>query len=136
MLLAGQCVAHLDDLEEFGDVVGRLSDCGRQFLPLASEVAAEVTTLGCKRACFVGAGVLRGVADECALKLVELSAGNVTTLAETSLGLRHAFLILAAPRHRAVYICPNEALQFRKPKIKWSKGSRGDFARQENCTCL
>ena len=89
MLLAGQCVAHLDDLEEFGNTVGRISDCGRQFLPLAAEIAAEVTTLGCKRACFVGAGVLRGVADECALKLVELSAGNVTTLAETSLGLRH-----------------------------------------------
>jgi len=89
MLLAGQCLAHLDDLEEFGDIVRTLSECGRQFLPLAAEIAAEVTTLGCKRACFVGAGVLRGVADECALKLVELSAGNMTTLAETPLGLRH-----------------------------------------------
>jgi tagatose-6-phosphate ketose/aldose isomerase len=37
----------------------------------------------------VGSGVLRGVADECALKVVELSAGKVTTLAETPLGLRH-----------------------------------------------
>jgi len=33
--------------------------------------------------------VLRGVADECSLKVVELSAGKVTTLAETPLGLRH-----------------------------------------------
>jgi tagatose-6-phosphate ketose/aldose isomerase len=37
----------------------------------------------------VGSSVLRGVADECALKVVELSAGKVTTLAETPLGLRH-----------------------------------------------
>ena len=29
------------------------------------------------------------MADECALKVVELSAGKVTTLAETPLGLRH-----------------------------------------------
>jgi tagatose-6-phosphate ketose/aldose isomerase len=89
MLVAGQCVAHLDDLDEFGAIVSALSDCGRAFLPLAAETAAEVTSLGCPRACFVGSGVLRGVADECALKVVELSAGKITTLAETALGLRH-----------------------------------------------
>jgi len=89
MLIAGQCVAHLEDLENFGSVVSVLSDCGRQFLLGAAETAAEVTALGCARACFVGSGVLRGVADECALKVVELSAGKITTLAETPLGLRH-----------------------------------------------
>jgi tagatose-6-phosphate ketose/aldose isomerase len=89
MLLAGQCVANLDALEEFGGIVSKLIECGTQFLPAAAEVAAEVTTLGCVRACFVGSGVLRGVADECSLKVVELSAGRVTTLAETPLGLRH-----------------------------------------------
>jgi len=89
MLLAGQCIAHLDDLAEFGEVVSQMSDCGRQFLPLAAEAAAEVTTLGCTRTCFVGSAALRAVADECALKVVELSAGKVTTLAETPLGLRH-----------------------------------------------
>jgi len=89
MLVAGQCVAHLDDLDEFGAIISAVSECGRAFLPLAAETAAEVTPLGCPRACFVGSGVLRGVADECALKVVELSAGKITTLAETPLGLRH-----------------------------------------------
>jgi len=89
MLVAGQCVAHLDDLDHFGAIVSALSECGRQFLPVAAETAAEVTSLGCPRACFVGSGVLRGVADECALKVVELSAGKIPTLAETPLGLRH-----------------------------------------------
>lgn len=89
MLLAGQCAGHLDTLDQFGDVVAKLSECGQQLLPEAAEAAAEATTLGCTRACFVGSSVLRGVADECALKVVELSAGKVTTLAETPLGLRH-----------------------------------------------
>jgi len=89
MLLAGQCVAHLEDLSEFGGLVSQLSQCGSSFLPVAAEAAAEVTTLGCARGCFVGSGPLRAVADECALKVVELSAGKVTTLAETPLGLRH-----------------------------------------------
>jgi tagatose-6-phosphate ketose/aldose isomerase len=89
MVLAGQCVAQLDDLGQFGEVVSRISENGRQFLPLAAESAVEVTTMGCTRACFVGSGALRAVADESALKVVELSAGKVTTLAETPLGLRH-----------------------------------------------
>ena len=89
MLLAGQCVGNLEGLAAFGDVVGRMAETGAQFLPAAAEVAAAVTTLGCARACFVGSGALRAVADESALKVVELSAGKVTTLAETPLGLRH-----------------------------------------------
>jgi tagatose-6-phosphate ketose/aldose isomerase len=89
MVLAGQCVGHLEEFEEFGEVVARMGEIGRAFLPAAAEAAASITALGCMRACFVGSGVLRAVADESALKVVELSAGKVTTLAETPLGLRH-----------------------------------------------
>jgi tagatose-6-phosphate ketose/aldose isomerase len=89
MLLAGQFVAHGEQPEAFGEMVRQMSETGAQFLPAAAEVAAAVTTLGCSRACFVGSGALRAVADESALKVVELSAGRVTTLAETPLGLRH-----------------------------------------------
>ncbi len=89
MVLAGQCVANLEDLAQFGEVVAQMSEIGRQFLPAAAEAAATITMLGCARTCFGGAGVLRAVADESALKVVELSAGKVTTMAETPLGLRH-----------------------------------------------
>jgi tagatose-6-phosphate ketose/aldose isomerase len=89
MVLAGQCIGQLEDVAEFGDVVSRLAESGRQLLPVAAEIAAEITSLGCTRACFVGSGALQAVANECSLKVVELSAGKVTTLAETPLGLRH-----------------------------------------------
>lgn len=89
MVLAGQCVGHLEDFAKFGDVVAELSEAGRRFLPAAADVAAAVTGLGCTRACFVGSGVLRAVADESGLKVMELSAGKVITIAETPLGLRH-----------------------------------------------
>jgi tagatose-6-phosphate ketose/aldose isomerase len=89
MVLAGQCVANVEDLERFGQIVAHLAETGRQFRSIAAEAAAAITLLGCTRACFVGSGVLRAVADECALKVVELTGGRVTTLAETPLGLRH-----------------------------------------------
>jgi tagatose-6-phosphate ketose/aldose isomerase len=89
MLVAGQCVCNWEEMAAFGAVVAQMAETGAQFLPAAAEVAAAVTTLGCARACFVGSGALRAVADESALKVVELSAGKVTTVAETPLGLRH-----------------------------------------------
>jgi len=89
MVLAGQCVGHLDDETQFGEVVAQLCETGRRFLPVAAEAAATISSLGCTRACFVGTGSLRAIADESALKVVELSGGKIATLAETPLGLRH-----------------------------------------------
>jgi tagatose-6-phosphate ketose/aldose isomerase len=89
MVLAGQCVGHLEDFTHFGEIVAQMSETGRRFLPAAAEAAESMTSLGCTRGCFVGAGALRAVSDESALKVVELSAGKVTTMAETPLGLRH-----------------------------------------------
>jgi len=89
MIVAGQCLANLEDLSEIGNVIAQMAETGAQFLPAAAEVAAAITMLGCGRACFVGSGALRAVADESALKVVELSAGKITTMSETPLGLRH-----------------------------------------------
>jgi tagatose-6-phosphate ketose/aldose isomerase len=89
MVLAGQCVANAEDMVSFGDLVAHMEQSGRQILPAVAEVASAITTLGCTRAVFVGSGALRAVADESALKVVELTSGKVTTLAETPLGLRH-----------------------------------------------
>jgi len=89
MILAGQCVAYLSEYEEFGRTVARIAEAGNHFLSAAAEVAAAIATLGCTRACFVGSGALRAVADESALKVVELSAGSVTSISESPLGLRH-----------------------------------------------
>ena len=41
MLLAGQCVAHLDDISQFGEVVSQMSDAGKRFVTTAAETAAR-----------------------------------------------------------------------------------------------
>jgi D-galactosamine 6-phosphate deaminase/isomerase len=89
MLVAGQCVANVESLEEYGAVVTQMAEVGERFLPAAAEVAVSVTALGCCRVVLVGSGALHAVAQECVLKLVELSAGTVVAMAETPLGLRH-----------------------------------------------
>ena len=89
MLLAGECIANLDRLTDHAEVVEKMSRLGTQFLPIAAQAAATVTSLNCSRICFVGAGSLRGVADESTLKVVELTGGKVVAMAESPLGLRH-----------------------------------------------
>jgi tagatose-6-phosphate ketose/aldose isomerase len=89
MLVAGQCVANLEDWARYSDTLGQMVEAGARFLPVAAEVAAQISASGCSRACFVGTGVLHAVADESALKLVELSGGKVATISESALGLRH-----------------------------------------------
>ena len=89
MVLAAQCVANLEDLSGFGKTVAQMAETGRQFLPAAAEVAEAMAQLACTRGCFVGSAALRGVADESSLKVVELTSGKITTMAETPLGLRH-----------------------------------------------
>ena len=89
MVIAGQCLAHLDDLPGYRDLLSGMSEVGAQFLESAPKCAAEIAAMGCTRACFVGSGALAAVANESALKLLELTAGKVATFSESVLGLRH-----------------------------------------------
>ena len=89
MVIAGQCLAHYDDLERYGGVVDDLSGAGKRLLPVGSRLALSLSHLNCAKACFVGSGALAAVASECALKVLELTAGKVHTMAESALGLRH-----------------------------------------------
>jgi len=89
MVIAGQCLANLEGWPEYGDVLGQMVNAGTEFLATASEVASRIAAQDCWRACFVGSGALRAAAEESALKLSELSAGKVATMAESPLGLRH-----------------------------------------------
>lgn len=89
MVLAGQVLAHAWTLERYEPILESLVRAGESLLPRAAQLAAELSEGGYARACFVGSGVLAGAAMECALKLLELTAGRVQTLAQSTLGLRH-----------------------------------------------
>jgi tagatose-6-phosphate ketose/aldose isomerase len=97
MVVAGQCLAHLPEdgsaagqlQETYREILASMREAGNRFLDSASVCAAEVAALGCARACFVGSAALAAVANESALKLLELTAGRVLTLSESVLGLRH-----------------------------------------------
>ncbi|WKE65886.1 SIS domain-containing protein [Gallaecimonas kandeliae] len=62
---------------------------GRQLLAGALPALQALGQKPFKRVAFLGAGPLKGIATEAALKMLELSAGRVDAYAETPLGFRH-----------------------------------------------
>jgi tagatose-6-phosphate ketose/aldose isomerase len=55
----------------------------------AQDTASVIAQQQFSKACFVGSGVLHAVARESALKLLELTAGKICAMSESTLGLRH-----------------------------------------------
>lgn len=102
MVLAGQLLAHIFSPESYEPIFTQIVEAGRDLLPRAAETAASLAREGYSRACFVGSGLLAGIAQESALKLLELTAGRVKTMAESTLGLRHG--PMAALDHETLFV--------------------------------
>lgn len=89
MVLAGQILAHAFSLNKYEPILRALSDAAEDLLPRAASLAASLADGSYTRACFVGTGVLAGTALESALKVLELTAGNLQSMSQPTLALRH-----------------------------------------------
>ena len=112
MLLAGLACFDPAPPAPVAELFNRLADAAeaiisRGFPGLATGDVPE-------RAVFLGSGPLTGSARECALKVLELTAGTVTTSWDSTLGFRHGpkavtngrtkvFVLLSADPHTRIY---------------------------------
>lgn len=103
MVLMGQCLAHAWSIEEYGAILERLVGAGRTFMPQAEKEAERLSSPALSRACMVGTGSLASVAKESALKVLEMTAGQLKTMSETTLGLRHG--PMAALDAETLFVC-------------------------------
>ena len=103
MVLFGQCLAHAWSATAYDAIFEALVRAGERFLPLADTTARELAAENYKRVCVLGSGTLTGVARESALKVLEMTAGEVKTMAESVLGLRHG--PMAALDRETLLVC-------------------------------
>lgn len=89
MIVAGQMLAYAYFREEYGVLLNELATMGNALLPKAADLTASLARGSYRRVCFLGSGALQAVAQESSLKVLELNAGKIATLAESFLGLRH-----------------------------------------------
>ncbi len=86
---AGQCLAHLYSLSSYEETFSVLCDAGERFLKRVQEIAPLIAQEEFSKACFIGSGALHAAAQESALKLLEMTAGKIQSMSESTLGLRH-----------------------------------------------
>ena len=89
MVLFGQELAHLWDEMNFEEMLEKMTVAANYVLDEGAVLAHSLAQGGYHRACFVGAGALGAIARESALKVSELTSGNIQSMHESTLGLRH-----------------------------------------------
>jgi tagatose-6-phosphate ketose/aldose isomerase len=89
MLLAGRFLGMLDRASAYRVLVDNLAQAARSLIANHSPALAALARGRFARAVFLGSCCRYGAAREAALKMMEMTAGRVFTMAETYLGLRH-----------------------------------------------
>ncbi len=89
MVVAGLALAHWNDLARFEDTLLAVTTAWKHLATTADALAEQLANRPFSKVHYLGSGALNGVARESALKLLELTAGKVTSTAETFLGVRH-----------------------------------------------
>ena len=90
MYLATLLCFHLDDLDETIAKVEKIMATGQAFLDNKYGIAQKIVDeYDFNRIVYLGSNCLKGIAQESALKMLELTAGRVVTMYDTPLGFRH-----------------------------------------------
>ena len=90
MYLATYLALNLDRLDEITAAVEKVCAAGENFLDNQYEAVAKIVAdFDFDRIVYLGNIALKGVAQESALKMLELTAGKVATMYDSQLGFRH-----------------------------------------------
>ncbi len=89
MALAGLGLGFLADPAAYAKIAETLAGAGRQLLLRHTDVLAETARTPFHRAVFLASGCRYGAAREAGLKMLEMNAGRIPTMAETYLAFRH-----------------------------------------------
>ena len=89
LVLGARFLGLLNDPTPYEAICSRLADSATKLLQTQSDALAHAANAPFRRALFLGSGTRFAAAREAALKMLEMTAGRVTTSCETYLGLRH-----------------------------------------------
>ena len=90
MYLATYLALNLDRLDEITAAVEKVCAAGQNFLDNNFDAVAKIVAdFDFNRIVYLGNIALKGVAQESALKMLELTAGKVATMYDSQLGFRH-----------------------------------------------
>ena len=120
MMLACLLVFNIFDIQDQLPLVENLCLNAQNVLDNYSILLKEIANRQFKRAIFLGSGELKGIAEECHLKLQELTDGNVICKFESFLGFRHGPKAVINERTILIYLFSDDkyVLQYEKDLVE------------------
>jgi tagatose-6-phosphate ketose/aldose isomerase len=88
MMLAGALIFDTGSPQEFAKWVDQIATAGESVIERETEIQTIVDT-DFDRIVYLGSGSFAGLAREAQLKILELTAGQIATVYDTSMGFRH-----------------------------------------------
>jgi tagatose-6-phosphate ketose/aldose isomerase len=89
MIVAFLLMLNIDKIESQKELINRISESSERFVTMYQSEIEKIASREFKRAVFLGSGELKGVAEECHLKLQEMTDGKVVCKHDSFLGFRH-----------------------------------------------
>ena len=112
MLLCCSMVANIDRIDEDAPLIEEVAACVEKAMSKYETALQELASRDFNRAIFLGSGPLKGVAEECRLKLQELTDGAVMCAYDSFLGFRHGPKAVVKSDSLLVYlVSPNPAVR-------------------------
>lgn len=110
MYMATYLAFNLDCLDEITAKIDKICTAGIEFLERGYSIAQRIVDeFDFNRIVYLGNAALKGVAQESALKMLELTAGQVATVYDSPLGFRHGPKSIIDDRTlTVVYLSDNE----------------------------
>lgn len=108
MLLASMLLFDVKKIVNKKEGIDNLYKKGEYLISTYSDQIKKIAALDFERAVFLGTGELKGIAEECHLKLQELTDGKVVCLFDSFLGLRHGPKAAINEKTLLVYLFSND----------------------------
>ena len=104
MLLTCLMLGHIDTLEKDAEMIEKLAKNAEAVMAEYEDKLKEIASRPFERGVFLGSGALKGIAEECHLKLQELTDGAVVCKFDSFLGFRHGPKAVVNSKSIVVYL--------------------------------
>ena len=104
MLLTCSMIANIDHIDNDVALIEEVASAVEKSLDKYEGAIKDISSRNFERAVFLGSGPLKGVAEECRLKLQELTDGAVMCSYDSFLGFRHGPKAVVKPNSLLVYL--------------------------------
>ena len=104
MLLTCLMLGHIDTLDKDQEMIEKMAKNAEAVIAEYEDKLKEIASRPFERGVFLGSGALKGIAEECHLKLQELTDGAVVCKFDSFLGFRHGPKAVVNSKSIVVYL--------------------------------